>query len=173
MNLKRTTICFTGHRPKDLNGYEAKDNRELLWTLQREIIRSIEEDGVTEFINGVALGIDQWAALIVINLKRTYSEIRLVSAVPCLEHNNKWLPESKKIWQYIINNSDEVVQITNEKYTPSCMQKRNVYMVDRADKVLSVWNGNPGGTGNCIKYARSKNKEIKNVNPLTLKVNVI
>jgi uncharacterized phage-like protein YoqJ len=46
------------------------------------------------------------------------------------------------------------------------MQKRNEYMVDKCDKLLAVWNGTTGGTHNCIKYAKSKGKEIILLNPV-------
>ena len=42
------------------------------------------------------------------------------------------------------------------------MQKRNMYMVDRADLVLAIWNGEEkGGTWNTIRYARKKEKALQ------------
>lgn len=39
------------------------------------------------------------------------------------------------------------------------MQKRNRYMVDRADKLIAVWNGSYG-TGHCVRCAEQKGIEI-------------
>ena len=38
-------------------------------------------------------------------------------------------------------------------------------MVDLADKVIAVWDGSKGGTGNCVRYAGKRGKEIIRVVP--------
>ena len=46
------------------------------------------------------------------------------------------------------------------------MQIRNRWMVDNSDLVLAVFDGKKeGGTWNCVKYAKSKNKEIVVIKP--------
>ena len=45
------------------------------------------------------------------------------------------------------------------------MQKRNEYMVDLTDKVIAVWDGSKGGTGNCVRYAEKCGKEIIRILP--------
>jgi uncharacterized phage-like protein YoqJ len=163
------TACFTGHRPNKLNGYNAKDNKKLLWGIHNEVVNLIENRGVTTFINGLALGVDMWSAKIVIKLKEKYPHIKLISAIPCRNHPNRWPQASKNEWQYICDNSDEVVLVSDEEYQPYLMQVRNEWMCDKSDLVIAVWDGTPGGTGNCVKYAESKNKEIVRINPNKLK----
>lgn len=162
------TACFTGHRPESLNGYDPKDNKELLWKLRSFVIQHIEEKNIDTFITGMALGIDTWAALIVLKLKEKYPNLRLIAAVPCENHPAKWRKESKEQWQYIIDRCDEVVYVSDEPYTNWCMQKRNIWMCDNSDYVIAVWNGIPGGTGNCVNYARKIEKEITYLNPKEL-----
>lgn len=160
------TACFTGHRPNKLSGYDPKDNKELLWRLHNEIVRHIEENSVDTFINGLALGIDQWAARIVIKLRQTkYSHIKLISAVPCKNHSSKWIKQSQVDWQEIVDLSDEVVYVSEDEYKPYLMQKRNEWMVNKSEYVIAVWDGTDGGTGNCVKYAQSKNKKITIIKP--------
>lgn len=160
------TACFTGHRPNKLKGYDPKDNRDLLWEIYKKIEIHIEDKGVTTFISGMALGVDMWAARMILYAKRNgYPDIKLICAVPCKNHSSKWNAESQKIWQRIIDAADEVVYVSEEDYKPYLMQKRNEWMVDKADYVIAVWDGSNGGTGNCIKYAQKKNKEIAIVKP--------
>lgn len=54
-----------------------------------------------------------------------------------------------------------------QNYKPYLMQVRNEYMVNLADKVIAVWDGTSGGTGNCVAYAKKKEKEIILINPST------
>jgi len=45
------------------------------------------------------------------------------------------------------------------------MDKRNEWMVDKADSILAVFKQTPGGTANCVQYAKSKGKRIVSYNP--------
>ena len=157
------TACFTGHRPNKLKGYSPEDNKELLWEIYNCCEHLIKNEDVGVFINGLALGVDQWSAKIVLRLKKKYPHIKLTSAVPCKDHSSKWKVESKKEWQHIIDNSDKVVHTSEEEYTPYCMQVRNKYMVDNSDIVVSVWDGSSGGTKNCVDYATSKKRRVINL----------
>jgi len=165
--MGNAVTCFTGHRPDKLGGYEPSKNSKLLWELQRVILDHIENKAVETFINGCALGIDLWAARIVIKLKEKYPHIKLISALPCRNHPNRWSQSSKDEWQYVVDNSDEVVLVTDEEYKPYMMQVRNIWMVDKSDFVIGVYDGTSGGTKNCLDYARKRIKEenITVINP--------
>ena len=54
------------------------------------------------------------------------------------------------------------------QYTRDCMKKRNQYMVDCAEIVLAVWNGEPSGTGQAVWYAKEKGKLVWRIDPATL-----
>ena len=49
-----------------------------------------------------------------------------------------------------------------------CMQKRNRYMVDKADMVIAVWNGSPSGTGKTVAYAKEQGKPVLMIDPESL-----
>ena len=79
MKLKK--CAFTGHRPQSLPfGFNETDERciALKQTLRAEIIRLIEHEGVTHFISGMALGVDMYAAEIVLGLKSRLSKALLL-----------------------------------------------------------------------------------------------
>lgn len=161
--MQNRTACFTGHRPSKLKGYSPKDNKQLLWEIHNCCEYLIRYQDVSIFINGVALGVDQWSAKIVLKLKEKYPHIKLISAVPCLEHSSKWTENSKIDWQDIIDKSDEVKYVTEEKFTPYCMELRNRWMVDKSDIVVAVWDGSAGGTNNCVQYATKNKKRVINL----------
>lgn len=171
---KENTLCFTGHRPKEkLNGYDPKDNLPMLNKLKVQIELAINQDGVINFISGMALGIDMWAARIVLNLKKKYPQIKLIAAVPCEKQYNKWKQEGVDEWNGIISKVDYVHYVSNELYTAWCMQVRNEWMVNNSKYVLAVWDGSKGGTGNCVKYALKKDVRIIQLHPKTLEITKI
>ncbi|MCX7610230.1 MAG: SLOG family protein [Ignavibacterium sp.] len=165
------TICFTGHRPNKLFGYDpyVNGNKKMLLEL-RKIIEKAIENGYTQFISGMALGIDQWAVKILLALKSKYPHIQIIGAIPCLHQESKWPASSQEEYRSLLEKLDKVVYVTNQPYTSRCMQERNEYMVDKSDLVIAVWDGTKGGTGNCFEYAYKHDKKIIRLHPKTLKV---
>ena len=159
------TCCFTGHRPNKLKGYDPKDNKELLWEIFKVVEDHIDNKGVINFISGMALGVDMWAAKMILRAKKFNPEIRLICDIPCKNHSSKWNAQSQKEWQSIIDKADEVVYVSEEEYKPYLMQKRNEWMCNMSDYIIAVWDGSNGGTGNCVKYAQKINKQITIVKP--------
>lgn len=159
--------CFTGHRPQSLPfGTREWDIRCVLLKrrMKREILRTIQEDGVTHFITGMALGIDQYAAEIVLELKKHHPEIVLEAAIPCSVQHIRWTPEQQQRYQKILSACD-LCTVLQERYSTGCMQRRNRYMVDKSSILIAVWNGNPGGTGSTVLYAQSRGKEVRILDP--------
>lgn len=73
--------CFTGHRPQNLPfRFDEQDRRcrKLKRVLQKEILRQINEEGVQHFISGMAIGVDMYAAEIVLELKHKYPRIACI-----------------------------------------------------------------------------------------------
>ena len=120
-------------------------------------------------VTGMALGVDMYAAEIVLDLKSKYPHITLESAIPCETQAIKWSVASRERYYNIAAKCDKETMLQRE-YTPDCMDKRNRYMVDHADYILAVWNGCPSGTGNTVRYAHKKGKSIIVINPVSLDV---
>lgn len=164
------TCCFTGHRPQKLGYGENSIQCDELKGRLEELIKSlIEKEGVMHFISGVALGVDTYAANIVLNLKAQYPGITLECAIPCETQAVKWNERDRDIYYDLIAKCDKET-LLQQNYTSDCMQKRNEYMVDNSDYVIAIWNGKPGGTGNTVKYAKKKNKVVLLVNPQSLEI---
>ena len=164
------TCCFTGHRPQKLGyGENSIQCDELKDRLEELIIELIEKEAVTHFISGVALGVDTYAANIVLNLKSQYPGITLECAIPCETQATKWNERDRDVYYDLISKCNKET-LLQQKYSSDCMQKRNEYMVDNSDYVIAVWNGKPSGTGNTVKYAKKKNKKVLLINPQTLEI---
>ena len=135
------TCCFTGHRPQKLGyGKNSIQCDELKSKLEELIIELIEMEAVTHFISGVALGVDTYAANIVLNLKTQYPDITLECAIPCENQAEKWNERDRDVYYDLISKCDEET-LLQQKYTADCMQRRNEYMVDNSDFVIAVWSG--------------------------------
>lgn len=149
-------IAGTGHRPDKLGGYDDAA-LERLWNLAYEWLE--KQEGVTEVVSGMALGWDTALALAALD-----HGLPLVAAVPFAGQEVRWPKEAQKRHRYLLGKATETVFVCSSGYAGWKMQARNRWMVDRADKMVALWNGGEdGGTANCIRYAESVKKPVVNL----------
>ena len=155
--------CVTGHRPEGFPfPRSVTDTRYIQY--RRTLFFTIEElilDGYDHFITGMAEGVDQDFARFVLQHKAQYPHILLEAALPYPFRASPYAREAAREKASILSRCDIVREIS-PVYYQGCMQKRNIFMVDKADLVLAVWNGTErGGTWNTIRYARQKERAIQ------------
>lgn len=195
------TIAFTGHRPDKLGGYSTLNPvaKRVLDRLDRVIRAAVAHNGTRVFITGMALGVDQWAAELVIQFRRDLElaldplaeEIKLVAAVPMVSQALRWPLQSQNRWWEILDECDEIyvqgqlmgmqtlldevrrqeagLQL-GKQTAARLLNQRNEFMVNMADGVLAVWDGSKGGTANCVAYAQKVGKPVTVIDPTTLQM---
>jgi uncharacterized phage-like protein YoqJ len=175
MNANEKTLkscAFTGHRPQRFSfGFDESDERCLaLKKLLRQRIEELAGIGVTDFYTGMALGVDQWAASIVLDVKKTNPAVKLTAVVPYEEQANDWSVAQRELYYETLGFCDDVKTLQT-RYTKTCMFERNRYLVDHADVILAVYDGGAkGGTADPVKYAFEKQRCIIIIDPDTLAV---
>lgn len=159
-------VSFTGHRPEKLPFFSEEDPLcvELKEKLEKTV-RKLIADGAYAFYSGMALGVDMWAAELVLELKKEFPDITLTAVVPCPEQADKWSLEHRERYQGILERCDKVIT-TSPHYVKGCMMKRNKALVDLCDIIIAVFDGSKGGTMNTVNYAKSKKKKIEMLTPI-------
>ena len=107
--MKTKTCCFTGHRTI-LIIKKVKIQKRLA-----EEIEHLIQQGVVYFSAGGALGFDTMAALTVLELKKTYTQIRLILVLPCKKQTKCWKEKDIALYNDILEQADKVVY-TAERY---------------------------------------------------------
>ena len=110
MRGRQSACCFTGHRPRSFPWkYNEADPRCVLlkFRVKRQIIQAVKQDGVTHFLTGMALGVDTWAAEIVLSLRRKWS-LTLEAVLPCKDQDIRWPSKSRERYQSILKQCDKV-----------------------------------------------------------------
>ncbi len=162
--MRIENLGISGHRPDKLDGYDLDTMYYQKMILY--FISFFREHAVKRVYTGMALGVDQVAALAVLRLKSYDAKIQLVCCIPCRNHSCKWPKASRELYGEILDESDEIIMVSNEEYQPYLMQKRNMYIVDNVEHMLAVWDGSSGGTANCIEYARKVGRPVTIWNPM-------
>ncbi|GAA0353591.1 SLOG family protein [Morganella psychrotolerans] len=145
-------LVVTGHRLNKL-GYGRFD-QFLCDTLAEVYLKFLNPEVV---YTGVALGWDTNIARACISLG-----IPFIAAVPFAGQECRWPDQAQAEYRRICDAAEKVVVVCAGSYSPFKMQARNEYMVDRADKVLALFNKTTGGTFNCVRYAKKTGKEVIN-----------
>lgn len=152
--LRLHRCCFTGHRPEKLTRSEA----EIKIDLEVAILQAID-DGFVTFITGMARGVDIWAAEITLQLRKRNPNLHLIAASPYEGFESHWSEDWTIRYKTVMEQAD-LVRYVCKGYSKSCFQTRNEWMVDRASRVIAVYNGESGGTRNTIEYAHRHNIPI-------------
>lgn len=158
--------CFTGYRPSKLpfNVYIRDKAYNDFENLVTEGILKLYNEDCRVFYTGMAMGFDIICAETVLLLKRLYNcEIKLICAIPFKEQPEKYDEHWRKRYFDILAQCDEKV-ILSDSYNKGCYQKRNEYMVDNSDYVMTWFDGKQGGTKNTVNYAIKQNKFVLNLN---------
>lgn len=179
------TLCFTGRRPKDLFGYDKSKYIPLVNALTQEL-EYFYKIGYRKFISGGAQGFDQLAFWAVNRLKQKYKDIKNILYIPFPKQECKWLENglfSQSEYRLMISMADEVIYCTpnlniliaSKLDINIAMHKRNHDMVDSSSLVFGLyptdlWQNKytKGGTAECLRYAKDKNKVIYQMNPFNL-----
>lgn len=144
-----TILTMTGHRKIDAP------------KLAIRLKSTFDEVKPDAFIQGMAIGTDLFSAVIAV-----CNKIPVISAMPWPTHYNSIPDEWRDIYRWVLDHSEEVYPVTEvEEYPgPWVYFKRNEWMIDEGDKVLSWWDGRKnGGTYGAIQYANKVGKPVRNI----------
>lgn len=166
---KKEVISLTGHRPKDLFGYNIYSGsynsirRRLTEILTNKMVTNDEVEAHT----GLALGADTIWGEEVLRFKAILSEdskkeLSLWAEIPHPLQAEAWKGDKDKATWNLLVNSSTGKTLYSEEYTPWCLNERNKGMLNVADTLIAVWNGKlskKSGTSNAIKHWGKLNKE--------------
>ncbi len=152
-------VCsFTGHRKI------VPEHEELLPELLRSALRYAYDEGCRYFICGGALGFDTAVAKELIAMRMLYTDMQIILALPCKDQADNWSGRAKSVYEYILSRADEVVY-TSEQYTAGCMKKRNKYLAERCDIMISYVARAGSGSSQTARMAEELGKRVYNLYP--------
>lgn len=152
------TCCFTGHRQIPFNR-----KAQVQGMLETELVRLVQERGITCFCAGGALGFDMMAAETVLRLRETrFPELRLLLFLPCPQQAERWPAADRARYQSLLNQADDCTYAAGQ-YTKECMFVRNRQLVDRSSCCICYLTKNSGGTAYTVRYAEEQGLDVYNL----------
>ena len=164
-----SACAFTGHRPRSFpwKYNEAVPDCVLLKEVLADQIKELADRGVTDWLSGMAQGVDLWCAQIVLALRKENPALKLHCVLPCERQESKWTASAQERYRSILAQANEVIYVGQE-YSRDCMLERNRYLVDHSSILLAVYNGTwRSGTGATVRYALKQGREVIIIDPIS------
>lgn len=146
------------------------DRRDSGSTLRTIALREIEKVVLTghhRFLCGFTAGVDLLLAETVLELRGKYPSIMLESVMAYENEAAKW-PEPIREQYYDLLEYCDAERLLQTRFSMDCLIRRNRYLVDHADILLTVTEGLLGNPLQAIHYAALQGKSVLCISPSTL-----
>ena len=173
---KEKTIAFTGNRI--LTSSDGKESTTLKMEICEKLYSLLEseylENGYNTFLCGMALGFDTISALVSVQLKRKYKDIRFIAVIPFIGQDSKFSAEDKNIYSHLLGFADFSIVTNGNQYSNESYHERNDFLLANASKLIAYHNGKSrSGTASTIRKAMIKGIKVENIYTVILYISSI
>jgi uncharacterized phage-like protein YoqJ len=174
--MNRLSCAIAGHSPQRFK-FKYNEEAPLCRSIKAaltEQIKTLYSKGVRVFYVGCGVGVDTWAAEIMLDLKQQadFSDVELFCAVPFPEHTAKFTAGQKKRYENILSRCSDK-EIVNRHYSPTAYKRVNYFLVDKAEYLIAVYDQDKSersGLVQMVNYALKNNRQIIYIHPDTAAV---
>jgi len=171
--MSKLSCAITGHNPQRFK-FKYNEQALLCQSIKAAIaeqIKMLYSEGVRLFYVGCSVGVDTWAAEILVDLKRQtdFSDIELFCAIPFPDHSERFTDGQKNRYQQILSQCTHQETISR-KYSPVAYKRLNYYMVDNSQYLIAVYDqdkSDRSGLGQMVNYAVKNNLKMTFIHPDT------
>lgn len=156
METRPYTCCFTGHRNLPIH------QEEEIWQRVCTRLYPLLERGVRYFGAGNAIGFDTLVTEKLLNLRKTYPQIRVILVQPFQGYQSRWTPAQQARAAAVENRVDKVVICCR---TPSreAFLARDRHLVDGSAYCIGYCTRSTGGTAYTLRYAQKQELQVWNI----------
>lgn len=149
--IKRLVI--TGYKQHELGVFDEKHPGivYIKKALENQLLPLLD-DGLEWVIISAQLGVETWAAELVIELKNTYPQLQYAIITPFLEQEQKWNEAKKEKYRMICGKADFQTSVTKRPYEgPWQMIEKNKFVIRNSDGLLIVYDEENEGSPKFMK----------------------
>ncbi|TSB47006.1 DUF1273 domain-containing protein [Alkalicoccobacillus porphyridii] len=158
------SVLITGYKPHELGVFDKEHPgiKYIKKAIEYRLIPLIEE-GTEWFVISGQLGVELWAAEVVLELKSTYSHIKLAVLPPFLNQEDQWKEASQQQYRLALEQADLVKPITNRVYeSPAQLRQKNDFLITKSDALLVLYDeDHPGTPTFYLEPARKKQTQAE------------
>ncbi|WP_018658765.1 SLOG family protein [Allofustis seminis] len=146
-------LLMSGYRSYELQIFSEQDIKlkYLKAYLKNELKRLIEE-GWGWFICSGQLGVEQWSAEVVNDLKMEYPHIKLAIFLPYMDFGHNWNEDHQQKLQLLLHQADYVNYTSKHPYTsPTQLSANQQFLIHHTDGLLFIYDEEYPGKAKYLK----------------------
>ena len=105
------------------------------------------------------------------------NNIRYTAVIPCANYETTFEHSVLQNFLFLKHNASKLIELKYTQPSEKAFNEAGKLVVDNSEILFAVWDGEEaeglGGTGDIVKYAKSKNRKIIHLNPITKTKNFI
>jgi uncharacterized phage-like protein YoqJ len=156
------SLLVTGYKSHELSVFNEKHPgiKFIKKALEKNLLKCLEE-GLEWVIVSGQLGVEMWAAEVVLELKKTdFQHLKLAVLTPFLNQEKNWAEQRQEYYQSIIAEADYVNSITKIEYEgPWQFKAKNRFLLDNTDGMLILFDEEKDGSPKFIMEEALKRVE--------------
>lgn len=154
-------VFITGYKPQELGIF--KNNHPGVPYIKKAIenrLIPLIEDGLKWVIITGQLGVELWAAEMVIELKKEYPELKLMVLTPFLNQEKNWKEETQIYYNSVVSKADFINSITKTEYiAPWQFSLKNKFVLDNTEATILLYDDERESVSKYIKEEAEKRVE--------------
>jgi uncharacterized phage-like protein YoqJ len=174
--MEKRSCAIAGHSPQRFK-FKYNEQAPLCRAVKAAIteeVKTLYSKDVKLFYVGCAVGIDTWAAEIVLELRKQadYSGIELFCAMPFPGHAERFTAGQKRRYERILSQCT-YKEVIGREHSPVSYKRLNYFMVDKSQYLIAVYDQDKSersGLVQTVNYAVKKNLQITYIHPDTAEI---
>ncbi|MCZ8535903.1 DUF1273 domain-containing protein [Paenisporosarcina quisquiliarum] len=166
--IKRLVI--TGYKQHEIGVFDDKHPGVgfIKKALENRLLGLID-DGLEWVILSGQLGVETWAAQLVIELKQSFPDLKYAIITPFLEQEKNWNDTKKETYQMICANADFQTSVTKKPYEgPWQFIEKNKFIIRNSDGLLIIYDEENEGSPKFMKELAMKYAEKNDYQIITI-----
>ncbi|UDI78267.1 DUF1273 domain-containing protein [Staphylococcus taiwanensis] len=147
------TVYITGYKSFELNIFK-DDMLEVTYLkkfIKHKLLQYLDEGLEWVLIQG-QIGIELWAAEVVIDLKSTFPELKLGIITPFYNHISKWNEHNQIKYNQIVQKADFIESVHHSEYEGAFQFKQtDQFMLEHSDMSLLIYDDEQEGSPKFFK----------------------
>jgi len=149
--LKRLVI--TGYKPHELGIFDDKHEgvRFIKKALENRL-RTLIDEGLEWVILSGQLGVETWAAEVVIDLQEEFPQLHFAILTPFEDQEKNWNEAKQEKYEFLLSQADFHRSLTNKPYeAPWQFVEKNKFFLRNSDGILLIYDEETEGSPKFIK----------------------
>lgn len=141
-------VWITGYKAHELGIFDQK--HKGISIIKKAILNYLQPlliDGLEWVVISGQYGVETWAAEEVLELKKTYSSLKLAIITPFINIDSQWQEQRKEAFQHLIQHADYVNSVYKTEYQgPWQFKATNKFIMENSDGMILLFDEEKEGT---------------------------